>query len=587
MIPTRRGEYLEEGLKFPYPTGHNWRCLVEKYNEEQYPDTKPRMRRALCNAVQCIKDTYRLVACAAKAKRTKAVETALKAAPKTIDEAYRSEEATEWVAAANLEFDTLTAMGVVDHNYSLTDLRKLNITRQPIKMSVVLDNKTDENGEINRRKVRMAVAGHKYNMTRGIDYDEVFSAAPNQNTTRLIQAMAVDMNLQRKAWDIKLAYCWSELPRDQWIALKYPEGFERVDPKTKEPLFMLLKKNCYGLPQAGRLWSQTRDKFMMEHFNKGRWTCHRCTYDPCLFYIQRDVQKHVTKSQVKFDPNGQLLREYRPAREEAWVVIHTDDCDAVGTSKSILNDIFQAHDQQWQAKCVTADYMLGIKRQFTNVNGIRTCKMSMTAFVEGMANAFKEYLPTRKVVEPFKNSTMLYKHDAEDDEEMKTVQARGYSRAVGMLMWATRGAFPECQYGMSQLTKVMSCPSEKAWKQAMQMIQWMYDNKDRGIIFSSIGNDKPVVFSDASNKPDIYDGLSHYGFCLMFKGGPIASTSKKLAHVGLSSFHNEYMAMRYAASYAVWFKHRRRWHIGVGCHLWILKSQDPRVVSMRGGPSHG
>ena len=28
----------------------------------------------------------------------------------------------------------------------------------------------------------MTVAGHKYNLTKGVDYHEVFAAAPNQNT---------------------------------------------------------------------------------------------------------------------------------------------------------------------------------------------------------------------------------------------------------------------------------------------------------------------------------------------------------------------------------------------------------------------
>ena len=86
----------------------------------------------------------------------------------------------------------------------------------------------------------------------------------------------------------------------------------------------------------------------------------------------------------------------------------------------------------------------------------------------------------------------------------------------------------------------------------MQMIQWMYDNRLRGIKFSPEGNDKPTFFSDASNKPDPKDGLCHYGTTMMFKGGPIGGTSKKLAHVGLSAFHNEYMALRHGGSLAMW-----------------------------------
>jgi hypothetical protein len=32
MIPLGRGAYLEEGLKFPFPTGHNWRVMLEQFD---------------------------------------------------------------------------------------------------------------------------------------------------------------------------------------------------------------------------------------------------------------------------------------------------------------------------------------------------------------------------------------------------------------------------------------------------------------------------------------------------------------------------------------------------------------------------
>ena len=40
----------------------------------------------------------------------------------------------------------------------------------------------------------------------------------------------------------------------------------------------------------------------------------------------------------------------------------------------------------------------------------------------------------------------------------------------------------------------------------------------------------------------------------MWYGGPIATVSKKLPHIGPSAFHNEYMALRYATAHAVWLR---------------------------------
>ena len=55
---------------------------------------------------------------------------------------------------------------------------------------------------------------------------------------------------------------------------------------------------------------------------------------------------------------------------------------------------------------------------------------------------------------------------------------------------------------------------------------------------------------------------------MMFKGAPIASCSKKLAHVGLSAMQNEYMALRFAASTVVWFSNLMK---EIGCSHYVSK----------------
>ena len=111
-------------------------------------------------------------------RRIKAVEQGMRACPKNLKEAFAGPDGPGWQAAAKLEFDTLTEMGVFDHNYTLKEVRKCGIKKDPINISVALDNKYQD-GVFERHKVRMAVAGHKYNMTKGIDYEEVFAQRPH------------------------------------------------------------------------------------------------------------------------------------------------------------------------------------------------------------------------------------------------------------------------------------------------------------------------------------------------------------------------------------------------------------------------
>ena len=104
------------------------------------------------------------------------------------------------------------------------------------------------------------------------------------------------------------------------------------------------------------------------------------------------------------------------------------------------------------------------------------------------------------------------------------------------------------------LGRVMAKPTRMAWNEALGMMQYMYQNRLRGIKFRSDGNHTPVAFVDASNKPDPTDGKCQYGYVHMFMGGPIMMSSKKLAHVGLSASHNEYMAMHWCHRHTTWLR---------------------------------
>jgi hypothetical protein len=100
----------------------------------------------------------------------------------------------------------------------------------------------------------------------------------------------------------------------------------------------------------------------------------------------------------------------------------------------------------------------------------------------------------------------------------------------------------------------MARPTYKAFRAAMHMIQYLIQHKDRGIRYNLEGNHLPICQSDASNKPDPADGLAQAGFVVSWFGGPIATQSKKLKHVGISSEHNEYMGITAAVKRVIWLR---------------------------------
>ena len=300
---------------------------------------------------------------------------------------------------------------------------------------------------------------------------------------------------------------------------------------------MLLQKNIYGHPAAGKMWAEHRDAFVLSRFNEKGYTCTRSTYDPTMFYI------------VKESTN-----------EHVWLSIYVDDCDCIGSSKRILDDVYHIMNQQWRSREVSPDYVLGVRRVYKRdtKNG-SSCEMSMTAFVDGVTTAFEKeleasYWKTRSPSTPFEPSMWLTKEMCQCDAERDEVLARGYQRLVGSLLWAARGTYPEISVAVHQLCRVMACPSYKAWDAGMRVLGWLRAHRERGIKFSSHGNPLPIAYSDASNKPDPIDGLCQYGNVIMWQGGPIMWSSKKLCHVGLSAYHNEYMALRHALGSVVWLR---------------------------------
>jgi hypothetical protein len=241
---------------------------------------------------------------------------------------------------------------------------------------------------------------------------------------------------------------------------------------------------------------------------------------------------------------------------EAWVSIHTDDLDSAGTNKEILDNIFKEVDDEWSLKETPSDFMLGVKRTsvYDKQGALAYIEHTMTAYVLGAAESFREHLPTKTLNDPFPEGLYLSKLVKAPEEEIKRNQAKGYLRAVGMIMWAVRGVFFTGKYGAQILCSMMGCPSDKAFAAAMHMLAYMEQHSNQGIKYSADGNPYPIISVDASNKPDGDDGCAIAGHIITMMDGPLVGKSYKHKHNGLSSEQNEYMAITGALRVVVWMR---------------------------------
>ena len=565
---------VRNGLTIPYPTGHKWKKVMEAGSRKQrraaHMDCEPnedatnsdvewiqsqissqnaevqkggkyvfniqRSRETICNNIVARKqgDVQ-----AVKKKRTKAVATGHEPAPRNVKEALYGTEAETWAKSMGAEFNPLVEKGVLDLGYTKADLLKEGIdldVRPAVPCGTYLELKFDSSGEIDKHKSRVCIQGHPGNMQKGVHFTETFSATPKEHTWRIMCALVVFLGLTRKAFDITKAYYWADLPEGELIALKYPPGFKKVHPDTGEELFIVLRKNLYGHPSAGRTFSKARNKVVMQKFNQDGWTCKRTRSDPCLFVISR---------------------AYNGVTKLAWMLVHVDDCDIICETDVLGDEIMGVCASIWDITIISPDFMLGIRRRvhLDQDGRVESVECDMIAFIEGMYEAFKEHMPIKKVNDPAPPKLFLSKGDKTEPGESERVLAAGYQAAVGMLLWAVRHCHPIGKTAVSMMCRVMATPSWRAFNAAMQMIAYLYQNRTEGVKFSANANRIPIGFVDASNKPDMLDdGVAQWGDVFIWMGGPISETSKKLTQVGLSSAHQEYMGMYYANQELCWIR---------------------------------
>jgi hypothetical protein len=550
-LPTVGRVKLQPNLRLPYPSGYMWRHISppkDRYNQSDEAINKQLLRIAeaeILDTLQQQKQSYRatghitldssaaLHSHASAAKKRKRASTT--GEPASTLEALNSEHNQEWATSCDEEINGLIKMGVLDHNgeaggWTLNQLNSMGIKSKPVPIGLYHTHKVNKEGEIIRRKTRAALQGHPGNMQKGIHFNETFASTPSEDSQRFLTCLTVALDLKRKTGDVEKAYCWASLPPGELIAVRYPDVYKRFN-QAGEELYMIMRRNLYGHPAAGRSWEMERNSKLLTHFNTNNWKCKRLFMDPCMFQFT--------------SPEGKY----------AWAIIHTDDIDAAGQGDTILTQIFEIINRIWSIKETDSEYMLGISRKLVYKEGkVHSIECTMTPYVQGAVEAFKQYIIHSALSVPFPQNIRISRIDVPTEAEIREVLELGFQRAVGIIMWAARHCFPELKFGISKLCSVMSKPTHIAFQAAMHMISYMGQNMNRGIIFRADGNKIPVVTCDASNKPDPFDSKCQGAFVTTWYGGPLSVYSKKMKHIGHSAAHNEYMIMASAVKRVVWLR---------------------------------
>ena len=458
--------------------------------------------------------------------------------PKSYSAIQGRPDAEMWLKAVETEMASLESFGVFHHNLTLDQCRKMGVLTSPVPLMITFDAKHTPLGTFDRAKARICVAGSPHWMKAGIHYGLTFAATPAHEITRILMALCVARGYARFQWDIKSAFMSTPIKPEDRIILRYPKGAERYD-KQGRPLFAILDKVLYGVPSASRKFGKFLKDWILTRFSTGGYTVETSRSEPCLYIIKNKERRVI------------------------YLSIFTDDCQCVGPNINDLKEVGRIFTTKFEIKICDSQELLGVRRVIEKEkDGTSSMIMTQPGFLESTC---KEFAPQWKKAfakpkdTPFPPREMLSRSEIEDDAtRAKAVHAHymkeGSMSMTGCILWAARNTMPELSYGVSQLCRMMSTPTEKSYLCALHMISYMSTKIDRGIRFTQNGNEQLIGHYDSSLKPDPADSKCQYGFIFYWKNGPIAWASKKHSHVCLSTTQAEYQALAHAARTAVWLR---------------------------------
>ena len=571
-VSRRSLEKFNEDMRFPLPVGRLWNKMLAEHREKSNNNNTEHLLKSLeteafraaamkaQEMAECVRATnddqsavydYIAIASLAAVCEVNALNVHKTPPPKNYNEAMEREDYASWLNAACIELDALRERGVLsEQKYTLAECRARGIKHRPMPAGLIFDQKIEPDGEtFDKNKGRLVINGTPHNMKRsfGPNYIyETYSSTPDVASNRLMQALMVLNGWTRVDFDIVSAYLAADLPAEEQVPVQMQKGMREYNDKGEE-VFSVLEMNLYGSPSACRRFVQMRDEWMIEHFNKNDWQC---------------VQMVNEKSMFKFTS---------PEKRVVLACIHSDDVDCV--CENILDGMYIAEqfDKRFSPKKGSAGVkingagpdsnMLGIERSIVKDEdtGITYVEMTQRGCITDLYEEYKTEMPKKHRETPVPENCFLSTHfpDGEkrdtSEEEIASNNKRGYKHVVGTLLWLARNCFPELSQGLHLLCRVMAAPYDEAFDAALWMISYCYGQRDRGIRFRSDGNMMPVCLYDASNKPD-FDSRAVAGHVVMLAGGPVIWQSKKAAHVGASSSHNEYMAAFHAARDCKWIR---------------------------------
>lgn len=416
--------------------------------------------------------------------------------PKSIAEALKCEDASEWQDAMKSELESIEA----NETWDLTELPP---GRKAIGSKWVFKTKVDANGNPDRKKARLVAQG--FSQKYGVDYDEVFAPVARSVTLRMMLSTAGANKLIVKQYDIKTAFLNGKLEEE--IFMRPPPGFQRQDGKVYK-----LRKSLYGLRQAARVWNQTLHESLTKNGFQQNGT------DNCLYLLKS---------------GGEVVH----------LLIHVDDMLAATSNERLLDNAMEEVGKDFELKC------LGIAKHYVGIDLDRDKDghfwISQSAYIRKIIESAKL---TNAKPSKLPLDTGYYKLDGEvlnSNEE--------YRRLIGMLLFLATNSRPDIAASVAILSQRVQQPRDVDMNEVKRVVKYLAGTQHLKLQLS-VNNCKEnlFAFSDSDWAENRQDRKSHSGMISFVNGGAVMWSCKKQPVVAMSSAEAEYVALSETCKEMIW-----------------------------------
>lgn len=425
--------------------------------------------------------------------------------PDNYKAALETPHAKEWKEAVGRE------MASMAKNEVWEVVNKVPPGHRVLGMRVVLKVKRDQDGEIAKFKARAVVLG--YLQQQGRDYKETFAPVSRMATFRLLLAKATQLGLFLVHLDIETAFLYGKIDTELYVQLP-------LEVTNDRPVFVKMKKSCYGLKQAPLIWHRTLAAVLKQlGFSPVEG-------DPCLFQRIRD-------------------------NTTAWLLVYVDDFILATYTREEGKAFIDELSRHFTVKDLgVPTYYLGIKVHYDRERG--EASINQKAYFEAIIKHFglDEANPTSYPMAPGADN-VLEKDTAAYLEEVTEL----YGKAVGKLQYGATCTRPDIAYPVRVVAMYNQKVTPARWNAVKTIIRYLKGTLDSAITYSRVNPNQYQLtgFSDANWKRT-GDCLSTTGYVVLLCGGAVSWACKKQKKVATSTQQAELNAALSASKDIVWLR---------------------------------